>query len=188
MDIGVCGGGGGAAVCLSPICARSSVTTSRHWAYLSMSNSPKRRISPVGKRGRSSSSPPPLCAANYPALPTGATQRRVFFKNRFGETLAGVFVEPSNAEDVVVLCHGFCSGKDGFHFPVLASELAKRQLCSLRFDFSGNGESAGVFEFGNYAKEVGEVKAAVGFVRESLKKNVQGLVGMAWGTHQWAIC
>lgn len=87
-------------------------------------------------------------------------------------------MEPSNANNVVVLCHGFCSGKDGFHFSVLATELAKRQLCSLRFDFSGNGESGGAFEFGNYGKEVGEVKAAVVFVRESLKKSVHGLVGM----------
>ena len=78
---------------------------------------------------------------------------------------------------MVILCHGFASTKDWPHYPLLAADLAKRSVCTLRFDFSGNGDSQGVFDFGNYAKEVGEIRVAVEYVRGQLKKQVVGLVG-----------
>lgn len=49
------------------------------------------------------------------------------------------------------------AGKDrglGEGYPVFASKLAELGLTSLRFDFSGNGESEGEFEYANYRKEV----------------------------------
>ncbi len=39
-------------------------------------------------------------------------------------------------------------------YPQMAKALARARLGSLRFDFSGNGESEGAFEFGNYWAEV----------------------------------
>lgn len=54
---------------------------------------------------------------------------------------------------VVILCHGYASSKDGFVFPKMAKALAAKKLSSLRFDFTGNGESDGAFEFGNYLQE-----------------------------------
>ena len=41
------------------------------------------------------------------------------------------------------------------HFwPELAESLAARGLSSLRFDFTGNGESEGEFKYGNIIAEV----------------------------------
>ncbi|CAD7695713.1 unnamed protein product [Ostreobium quekettii] len=129
---------------------------------------------------RSVAGPPRGASSRSYPVPPGATQRRVQFKNRFNENLVGIFVE-SQSPSAVILCHGFASHKDWPHYPLVAAELAKRSVCSLRFDFSGNGESQGVFEFGNYAKEVGEVRAAVEYVRGQLGKKVVGLAGHSKG-------
>ncbi|GMH45363.1 hypothetical protein BSKO_13320 [Bryopsis sp. KO-2023] len=133
------------------------------------------RNSPTNRAKKSSTAAP----KTFP-LPSGATQRRVQFKNKFNETLVGVFVD-AGSDNVVILCHGYSSSKDSFHFPAIANELAKKSISSLRFDFSGNGDSAGVFDFGNYAKEVGEIRGAVMLVRDQLRKTVHGLVGHSKG-------
>ena len=80
----------------------------------------------------------------------------------------------------MVLCHGYGSSKEGFHFRAIADALAAAGLASLRFDFTGetqracschvasnganllttasehagNGESEGIFKFGGYWDEV----------------------------------
>ncbi|GJW43634.1 putative RNA-directed DNA polymerase [Tanacetum coccineum] len=43
----------------------------------------------------------------------------------------------------------------------LADALEKQGISAFRFDFSGNGESEGTFEFGNYRKEVNDLHAVV---------------------------
>lgn len=40
---------------------------------------------------------------------------------------------------MVILCHGFASHRNSFHFRSLAEALAQRQVGSLRIDFTGNG-------------------------------------------------
>ncbi|KAJ0724103.1 putative serine aminopeptidase, S33, alpha/Beta hydrolase [Helianthus annuus] len=41
----------------------------------------------------------------------------------------------------------------------LAFALEKHGISAFRFDFSGNGESEGLFQFGNYSKEVDDLHA-----------------------------
>lgn len=77
----------------------------------------------------------------------------------------------------MILCHGYASSRNSFHFPAIAKRLAEKDVSSLRFDFSGNGDSEGMFEFGNYEIEAQDIRAAVEFIRESGSK-VSGLVGM----------
>eukprot|EP00803_Ostreobium_quekettii_P000717 evm.model.scf_4145.1 EVM.evm.TU.scf_4145.1 scf_4145:4128-8431(-) len=124
---------------------------------------------------RASARSRPMAAARTPAASPPA-HRRVRFKNPSGENLAGILVDPGSPV-AVVLCHGFAGSKDWMHYPVLAERLADRRVGSLRFDFSGNGESEGRFEFGNYWKEVGDVRAAVEWLRDGVEKRVVGLVG-----------
>ena len=64
-------------------------------------------------------------------------------------------------QDVVILCHGFASNKNGFHLPDIATALAKRDLSSLRIDLRGNGESEGPFKYANYLQEVGLVSISL---------------------------
>ena len=76
----------------------------------------------------------------------------------------------------MILCHGFASSRNSFHFPAIAKQLAQHDVSSLRFDFSGNGDSEGQFEYGNYAVEALDIRAAVQYVRDGGSK-VIGLVG-----------
>lgn len=61
---------------------------------------------------------------------------------------------PPACSPLNVAACSYAGSKEGFCFPQMAKALAARQLSSLRFDFSGNGDSEGAFEFGNYWQEV----------------------------------
>ncbi|CAI0399570.1 unnamed protein product [Linum tenue] len=97
-------------------------------------------------------------------------QQRVVIPNKHGEKLVGV-LHDSGSKEIVVLCHGFqCSKAFGFilsdlqdHRAMvnLATTLEKEGITAFRFDFSGNGESEGSFAFGNYKKEVDDLRSVV---------------------------
>mmetsp|Transcript_8764 Transcript_8764/g.18697 ORF Transcript_8764/g.18697 Transcript_8764/m.18697 type:complete len:337 (+) Transcript_8764:201-1211(+) len=109
-------------------------------------------------------------------------ETKVQFRNAAGHRLVGKFVEAAgNPEAVVILCHGYASTKDSALLLRLAQELNKVGLNSLRFDFAGNGESEGPFEFGNYLSEASDLRAAVLFVRDTLKKKVVAVAGHSKG-------
>lgn len=74
--------------------------------------------------------------------PQAAAGTRHFFKNARGQKLAATFVDAGGGcDDVAILCHGYQACRDSSHYPQLAQALVKLPLSSLRFDFSGNGES-----------------------------------------------
>jgi hypothetical protein len=61
----------------------------------------------------------------------------VSFSSPCGETLAGILTEPAaagaespprpfSANHCAILCHGFASHKNGFHFPAIAEHLASQ--------------------------------------------------------------
>ena len=55
------------------------------------------------------------------------------------------------------------------HFwPDLAEALAAKHLGSLRFDFSGNGESEGEFKYGNIVQEVRYIRFTPSIAAHSL--------------------
>jgi len=87
-------------------------------------------------------------------------QEKIVIRNRYGERLVGVLHE-AGSNDIVVLCHGFRSSKDGRTILSLANALASENISIFRFDFSGNGESEGTFEYGNYYKEVDDLRDVI---------------------------
>lgn len=90
---------------------------------------------------------------------------KVQYRNASGELLVGVLAD-DGLQDAVVLCHGYMDGKDRFHFPAIADALlSNARIASLRFDFAGNGESEGEFDFCAYAKEVEDIRASVEYLR-----------------------
>ena len=78
-----------------------------------------------------------------------APETKVTFQNKQQQKLIGIFTD-AGSDKVVLLSHGYASHKDGFVYPKLAKALAARRLCSLRFDFTGNGESEGAFEVSHF--------------------------------------
>ncbi|CAG9460532.1 unnamed protein product [Pedinophyceae sp. YPF-701] len=114
------------------------------------------------------------------AVPPKYEEQPMTFKSPEGHLLVGKLVDVG--EEVCVLCHGFMDGKDEFHLPELAKRLANEGVSTLRFDFSGNGESEGTFQFGNYYQEAGEIRTAVEALQDR-GMHVRALLGHSKGAN-----
>lgn len=87
----------------------------------------------------------------------------VRFRNFRGLSLAGLLHDPVGpGGPVVVICHGFTGGKEGGGMAMdMGEELGTRGFNTLLFDFSGSGESEGLFENITLANQVDDLKSAV---------------------------
>ncbi|XP_006357701.1 uncharacterized protein [Solanum tuberosum] len=89
-----------------------------------------------------------------------AVQKKITVLNQHNEKLAGVLHDTGSME-IVVLCHGFRSSKDFNTIVNLAVALEKEGISVFRFDFPGNGESEGSFQYGNYCREADDLHSVV---------------------------
>mmetsp|Transcript_9660 Transcript_9660/g.29336 ORF Transcript_9660/g.29336 Transcript_9660/m.29336 type:complete len:257 (+) Transcript_9660:114-884(+) len=104
--------------------------------------------------------------------------------NSLGEPIRGTLDDrrvntspASQSNDAVVLCHGFRSSRQSSTLTAVAERLS---LPAVRFDFSGNGESGGEFQYGNYSKEVEDLRSIVQWVR-TRGLHVKGILGHSKG-------
>ncbi len=114
-------------------------------------------------------------------------ERPVVF-NRDGIQLVGMIHIPEKTSPkypAVMLLHGFTGNKAETHFMFtkMARKLAKAGFVCLRFDFSGSGDSEGSFEEMTYLTELADAKAALKFLRQQPKVNVEkiGVLGLSMG-------
>ncbi|KAL6881983.1 hypothetical protein ACP4OV_011455 [Aristida adscensionis] len=110
-----------------------------------------------------------------------APERRVVVTNRHGEKLVGR-LHHTGSHKVVVLCHGFAATKDmdDSIMTDLAAALTKHGISAFRFDFSGNGESEGEFQYGNYRKEADDLHSVVSYLKQE-NYDVTAIVGHSKG-------
>ncbi|KAL0039934.1 hypothetical protein WJX77_012021 [Trebouxia sp. C0004] len=114
------------------------------------------------------------------ATDTSTTKEcKISFKNSSGDLLSGILVDVGSS-DAAILCHGYADTKNGFHLPKLAQALVTKGCSTLRFDFTGNGESEGHFRYGNYAAEAEDVRCAIGLLH-SHGKTVKAILGHSKG-------
>ncbi|EAY74661.1 hypothetical protein OsI_02556 [Oryza sativa Indica Group] len=106
-------------------------------------------------------------------------QRAVVVTNKHGEKLVGV-LHHTGSSKIVVLCHGFISTKNDSLILDLTAALTKKGISVFRFDFSGNGESEGEFEYGNYRKEADDLHSVVSYLCKE-KYDVTAIVGHSKG-------
>lgn len=67
---------------------------------------------------------------------------------------------------LVVVCHGFTGSKEGGGGAIaMAEELARRGFATLLFDFTGSGESEGVWEEITLSRQIDDLGAAVDWAR-----------------------
>mmetsp|Transcript_11935 Transcript_11935/g.21621 ORF Transcript_11935/g.21621 Transcript_11935/m.21621 type:complete len:344 (-) Transcript_11935:871-1902(-) len=112
-------------------------------------------------------------------------ESKLSIANRRGEKLSALFCDRSDKkspnDNVVVLCHGFRSRKENRVNTALVCAFEESKLSSMRFDFHGNGESEGEFQYGNYFSETEDLRCIVEYVRNVLNKNVYALIGHSKG-------
>ncbi|OEL31733.1 hypothetical protein BAE44_0007248 [Dichanthelium oligosanthes] len=102
-----------------------------------------------------------------------APEQRVVVANKHGENLVGV-LHHAGSNKVVVLCHGFVACKDDSIMIDLAAALTKQGISAFRFDFSGNGESEGEFQYGNYRKEADDLHSVVSYLYQEKFFTIHG--------------
>ncbi len=89
---------------------------------------------------------------------------KVFFNSR-GLKLCGVLHAAGNSKEVVVMVHGYSSGKDSPTYVKFEQVLGEKGLNSFRFDLAGNYESEGDFAEQTISTMVSDVEAAVDMLK-----------------------
>ncbi|WOK92391.1 hypothetical protein Cni_G01082 [Canna indica] len=102
---------------------------------------------------------------------SSVSEQKVVIRNIYGENLVGILHEAGSLE-LVILCHGFQSSKESKTLVNLADALVSENISVFRFDFAGNGDSDGSFQYGNYRREV-----------EDLRAVIQHFSGQKWKVH-----
>ncbi|KAJ4773973.1 Alpha/beta-Hydrolases superfamily protein [Rhynchospora pubera] len=97
---------------------------------------------------------------------SNSPETRITITSEHGEKLVGI-LHDTGSKKIVILCHGLRDTKDHNTVVSIASALTRIGISSFRFDFSGNGESEGQFQFGNYWREVDDLHSVTSY----LKKN-----------------
>ncbi|KAK8543715.1 hypothetical protein V6N13_025886 [Hibiscus sabdariffa] len=120
------------------------------------SSSPQVRIRLISKASSTASKMADSHSAQIPVI----EQQRVIIPNKHREKLVGLLHE-TESKEIVVLCHGFRSSKDYRIMVSLAAALEKEGISVFRFDFSGNGESEGSFEYSSYHRGVDDLHAVI---------------------------
>lgn len=122
--------------------------------------------------------------------------------NLAGERLDYTFLEGDGARRIVVLGHGVTGNKDRPFLVLLADKLAGAGIATLRFSFSGNGDSGGRFIDSTISKEVDDLGCvldaldgyeicygghsmggAVGVIRASDDDRIRYLISLAGMVH-----
>ncbi|KAF5182061.1 Alpha/beta-Hydrolases superfamily protein, partial [Thalictrum thalictroides] len=85
---------------------------------------------------------------------------KITVQNNYGENLVGLLHETGSTE-LVILCHGLGASKEETTMGNLADAITKEGISVFRFDFAGNGESEGSFQFGNYLRDVDDLRSVV---------------------------
>ncbi|CAL1390005.1 unnamed protein product [Linum trigynum] len=93
-------------------------------------------------------------------------QTKVVISNQQGEKLVGI-LHDTGSKELVIICHGFQSSKERIPMVNLAAAIERGGTCAFRFDFAGNGESEGSFQYGNYYSEVDDLRSVVLHFRET---------------------
>lgn len=113
---------------------------------------------------------------------TPLMEQHVTFTNSRGERLAGVLHSPPRAANGfgVILCHGMESSKESLKCVLLGESLSRAGFTVLRFDFAGAGDSSGNFESITCTRQVDDLRAAHGWLKERGSTRV-GIMGSSMG-------
>ncbi|KAG2334261.1 hypothetical protein Bca52824_005441 [Brassica carinata] len=105
--------------------------------------------------------------------------KRVVIENSHGEKLVGVLQDTGSTETVVI-CHGFQSSKDRIPMRTIANAFERAKISTFRFDFAGNGESQGSFQYGNYRREAEDLRSVLQHLRGE-NREISAIIGHSKG-------
>lgn len=109
-------------------------------------------------------------------------EEKVFFTSSQGASICGILSNPTSSEEkpVIVLCHGFGTGKNGRTYVRLQEALNDHEISTFRFDFFGHGESEGDLEDISISEAVDDILNSISFLKERGHSRI-GLFGSSFG-------
>lgn len=104
-------------------------------------------------------------------------------KNIFGEELDVLIEGNFESEEVLIFVHGYGTDKnEGFSSFLDAAEFFKNKYITIRFDFSGYGQSQGNdYEF-NFQKATADVDSIIRFARKEFPGKIINIIAHSLGT------
>ncbi|SUP43317.1 alpha/beta hydrolase [Veillonella criceti] len=116
-----------------------------------------------------------------PSLVQGETEQITIFGDH-GQ-LAAVVQTPDNRETypMVILMHGFSANKDYKLLELIANDLEKEGIASIRFDFNGHGDSEGRFQDMTVLNEIEDAKQVYAYVKQLPNVTNISLIGHSQG-------
>ncbi|TLM79316.1 alpha/beta hydrolase [Microbulbifer harenosus] len=94
-------------------------------------------------------------------------RHKVTFPNARGERLAGILETPAGSPlGFALFAPCFTCGKDVLAASRICRRLADHGIASLRFDFTGLGDSEGDFSDTNFSSNVADLESAASFLRD----------------------
>ncbi|EEF45769.1 uncharacterized protein LOC8259570 [Ricinus communis] len=118
-------------------------------------------------------------SAQCPVQNPDSQLKRVIIENKHGEKLVGILHE-TGSKQLVIVCHGFQSSKERIPMVKIAGVLQNEGISAFRFDFAGNGDSEGSFQYGNYRRECDDLRSVVQHFREQ-KLVISAIIGHSKG-------
>lgn len=93
-------------------------------------------------------------------------REKLTFENQNGQSLAGLLEKPAGEVlGYALFAHCFTCGKDIHSASRIARKLASQGIATLRFDFTGLGNSDGDFANTNFASNVADLVAAADYLK-----------------------
>lgn len=93
-------------------------------------------------------------------------REKITFKNSKGITLSGVieFPEDASPKAFAIFSHCFTCNKNLINVKYVSEALSEKRIATLRFDFTGLGDSGGSFANTNFASNIDDILHASDFL------------------------
>lgn len=112
-------------------------------------------------------------------------EQTITFTNNLGLKLAGIISSPNSVDKIplVVMCHGYSSGKNSKINRLLVPKLNDRRIASFRFDFTGHYDSEGDIADVTISSAVDDLSSAMRYLNnlDWINPDGIGIFGSSFG-------
>ena len=106
------------------------------------------------------------CVKTITQTPMDLQKKKIEFPNNSGEMLAGLLELPEAPAAFALFAHCFTRSKDIAAASRISRSLAAQGVATLRFDFTGRGNSDGDFANTNFSSNVEDLVSAADYLRQ----------------------
>ena len=91
-------------------------------------------------------------------------------------TLSSILTKNPSNSDTILLCHGMFDTKNS-NMNIILLESLKNKWSILRFDFEGNGDSSGEWDYADYEREVRNIADLIEYSEANFNIKIVAIIG-----------